>query len=162
MIPAAEPAEVRPEPRPDLAILRSGWSYKKGAANTAFKPRFLVLYSNGTLAWFSEAPSGDPLSDPTSCANGFVDMKGATIRTNYPASTSGRYCLKLLLSRPVESANTLRTYASRMVAGDDKHQNIIIEFTGDKDRDRWASALQLLAERQSSFNAEFKGTARLS
>jgi len=130
-------------------VIYSGWIYKKGTVNTAFQRRFLVLYNEGTVAWFDDVPTWAPSIGAVASAKGMAQVEGATIMTDEPASVPTRSRFKLLCQDRVGRGKLTVSNLLSSAAGD---RAMVMEVDSREERDAWVSALRLLAGRKFDFN----------
>jgi len=133
----------------ELSVIFSGWIHKKGAVNTAFQRRFLVLYNEGTVAWFEDVPNSAPSIGVVTSAKGTAQVEGATITTDESASVPTRSRFKLLCQERVGRGKLTVSSLLSSAAGE---RAMVMEVDSQEERDAWVSALRLLAGRKFDFN----------
>lgn len=110
-----------------------------------------MLYNEGTLAWFDEVPSWAPSCGAVASAKGMVQVGGATVSSDEPASGLGRYRFKIQIQDRVGRS---KVTVSSMLSSAAGEKAMVIEVEDAQDRDAWVAALRLLAGRQFSFTSK--------
>ena len=127
-----------------VGILLSGFIFKKGTINTAFKRRYLVLYSEGTLAWFADEKDAAAPGN----AKGLVQLAGARVVQDFTSPSRFRFTIDL------DTAHVERVRPSTLLdITASATRAIVLEAETADGRDQWVQAVRLLAGRQLGVSA---------